>query len=541
NRCRINDFRISVHLSARTGKALFLFSDRGKEYVSGKFRAFPKENKINPYHIHSRNKAAISERYIPGLFEKLQRFMTENNTRRIDNVLQQFVATYNNTYHRAIGRLPRAVTIENQHDVWERMFGKYLKEKNDMLRKPSKYHVNDLARISRAKLIFEKGYSENYFREVFRVTEVQDTLLWTYLLEDLSVPLEGISGQFNEAELTLASYPEKEEEEGGEKSQKQPVLSLGFNVERFKMGKHEALTPFNALEFNKIKAEDNLPFRVGCLSYIFLPMQEPKTIGVKDVLNAVNDVLKNETYPEFQVRFSNDNGSLIVNKVPKYFSVELPYAVKSYFELPFDTTFKNVSRIPVGHEVVEQEEVREHEAGEDEIIPVAGTAKRILVMLNVIENQFYNSQPIQLLAETTMTTNLNEETEVSFHPVTYVPVSGKELSSLRVDFMNEKFQPWDFSDTPTFRPHSQSNNSSGSVDNQLIGGGSAGLTGEASNYLIPLKSALSTDKSGSRKRKRTVQQVGGSVKRRRKNSSTRKKAKRVSTTKRKTKGKGKKN
>jgi hypothetical protein len=62
-------------------------------------------------------------------------------------------------------------------------------------------------------LFGETGYAENYSREVFRIVKVQDTLPYTYLLEDLSNPPEGVAGQFNEAELTLASLPEPEEDE----------------------------------------------------------------------------------------------------------------------------------------------------------------------------------------------------------------------------------------------------------------------------------------------------------------------------------------
>ena len=74
-----------------------------------------------------------------------------------------------------------------------------------------KFKVNDQVRISREKLLFEKGYKNNWSEEIFKIIRVNDTRPITYTLEDLRG--EGISGQFLEPELQLYNRPE-----GGKKS-----------------------------------------------------------------------------------------------------------------------------------------------------------------------------------------------------------------------------------------------------------------------------------------------------------------------------------
>ena len=82
--------------------------------------------------------------------------MTEKKTRRFTDKLQDFVRSYNSSFHRTIGTAPNNVAPENAHEVWERMYKSYIAE-TKRPRKPPKFKVGDLVRISKAKLQFEKG------------------------------------------------------------------------------------------------------------------------------------------------------------------------------------------------------------------------------------------------------------------------------------------------------------------------------------------------------------------------------------------------
>ena len=44
----------------------------------------------------------------------------------------------------------------------------------------------DLARISKHKNIFAKGYTKNWSEKVFTITKIKDTVSWTYVISDLN-------------------------------------------------------------------------------------------------------------------------------------------------------------------------------------------------------------------------------------------------------------------------------------------------------------------------------------------------------------------
>ncbi|CAG7816711.1 unnamed protein product [Allacma fusca] len=227
------------------------------------------------------------------------------------------------------------------------------------------------------------------------------------------------------------------------------VACLGFNHDNFFMGQEESIAAFNESEFRKITAKDQPFFKLGYSNKLFIAMKEPATMGVKDVLQALNHAFINEKFPEFDIKFQYGNGDMFVNEVPRDFAVELPIPVKRYFEIPLDAIFKNGTRIPVGHDVVVQEEIIREIKGEDEIIRVVSKSKRLLVLLNCVENQFYKNHFAPVLAEIAMSTDQNMEVEKEFNPVSFIPVNSQQLQILRVDFVDEYFQPWDLSNAET--------------------------------------------------------------------------------------------
>jgi len=137
-------------------KPVYLHTDMGTEFLSSAFTSFLKKNNIKRYSIHSVMKSAIAERFIRMLWTKIQRYMTEKNTKKFINKLQDFTSAYNSSYHRSIGRTPSSVTRENSQDVWKHIFSNYLREKR-LSRQRSSFKVGNLVRISREKLTFEKG------------------------------------------------------------------------------------------------------------------------------------------------------------------------------------------------------------------------------------------------------------------------------------------------------------------------------------------------------------------------------------------------
>ena len=112
------------------------------------------------------------------------------------------VQTYNHRKHRTINARPVDVTsatrlpfIVYSSDVEQRQ-----------RRRRAKIHVGDKVHVSKFKTIFEKGYTPNWFTEVFEITAVQRTHPVTYILRDSAG--EPISGGFYEHELHSVANPD---------------------------------------------------------------------------------------------------------------------------------------------------------------------------------------------------------------------------------------------------------------------------------------------------------------------------------------------
>ena len=65
--------------------------------------------------------------------------------------------------------------------------------------KDPKFKIGNIVRISKYKNIFAKGYTPNWFEDVFVIKKVKNTVSWTYIISDLN--REQIPGTFYENEL----------------------------------------------------------------------------------------------------------------------------------------------------------------------------------------------------------------------------------------------------------------------------------------------------------------------------------------------------
>ena len=108
------------------------------------------------------------------------------------DVLDDIVNKYNNTVHKTIKMKPIDVTSDS-----------YAEYNEDFNKKDPKFKVGDHVRISKYKNIFAKGYTPNWSEEVFVVSKIKNTVLWTYVISDLNG--EPITACFYEKQLQKAS------------------------------------------------------------------------------------------------------------------------------------------------------------------------------------------------------------------------------------------------------------------------------------------------------------------------------------------------
>ena len=75
-----------------------------------------------------------------------------------------------------------------------------------LIKKGSKFKVNDHVRISKYKNTFAKGYVPNWSEEVVIVNEIKSAVPWTYAISDLNG--EKVIGTFCEKELQKTNQKE---------------------------------------------------------------------------------------------------------------------------------------------------------------------------------------------------------------------------------------------------------------------------------------------------------------------------------------------
>ena len=109
--------------------------------------------------------------------------------------LDDIVIKCNNTYHTSIKIKPV--------DVKDNTYIDFKKEVND---KNPKFKVGDHVRISKYKNIFTKGYMPNWSEELFVISNIKNTVPWTYVLNNLNG--EEIIGTFHENELQKTNQKE---------------------------------------------------------------------------------------------------------------------------------------------------------------------------------------------------------------------------------------------------------------------------------------------------------------------------------------------
>ena len=170
-----------------------IWVDHGTEFYNNKFKSFLKDNGIEMCSVFNEGNSVPADRFIKTLKNKIYKHMTSIGKNVYFNVLDGIVNKYNNTYHSSIKMKPKDVTDDS--------FVEYVEESN---KKDHTFKIGDHVRISKYKNIFAKGYTPNSSEEVFVVNKLQNTVSWTYLINDLNG--EKIVGRFYEKDFYKKFY-----------------------------------------------------------------------------------------------------------------------------------------------------------------------------------------------------------------------------------------------------------------------------------------------------------------------------------------------
>ena len=127
------------------------------------------------------------------------KYFSANNRRKYVDVLDLLVDQYNNIIHSSIKMTPKeASRKEIENKVWRNLYpefgGKTL---------TPKFSIGDNVRITKKINLFDKGYTQRWTEEVFKISKLQLTIPVTYKITDYNG--EEIQGSFYEQELQKTS------------------------------------------------------------------------------------------------------------------------------------------------------------------------------------------------------------------------------------------------------------------------------------------------------------------------------------------------
>ena len=177
-------------------KILKLRTDRGTEYSNQIVQKLFADEGVQHFTSFNETKANIAERVIKTLKSKYFRYITEHQTFRYIDILDDVTHAYNHRYHRTIKMRPVDVTKENQAQVRINIYG----TTGGFKMKPFRYSIGDWVRISYLKRTFQREYSEKWSRELFKVVKrVRMQGKPMYTLEDYAG--DPVDGRFYDEEL----------------------------------------------------------------------------------------------------------------------------------------------------------------------------------------------------------------------------------------------------------------------------------------------------------------------------------------------------
>jgi len=142
-----------------------LYSDRGLEFLGAPMKKFLEEIEVKQ--LTSKNdsvKASLAELLIRRLKTRLARWSTHTGKKYYLDILPHIVWGLNNSYNRILKMRPSEVTMDNEKEIWDRVYSKSLNVSLDF-----KFDFGDKVRVLLKKTSFQKGYLPKFSEEVYEV------------------------------------------------------------------------------------------------------------------------------------------------------------------------------------------------------------------------------------------------------------------------------------------------------------------------------------------------------------------------------------
>ena len=190
-------------------KPMTIYSDLGPEFKNRLLERWLKQQDIQKHEATSTyQKAALAERAIKNLKQRVYRYFAQKQTQNWVNVIHDIANAINHSVSRVHGMRPVDVNFENAQQVWKHIYGPAFMI--DKRKAKPKLKQGDFVRMSVGKSIFEKGYYPSWDDEILEVDEVKQKSIPTmYAVKDLKG--EEFRGKFYDEELQKVRKDEQTE------------------------------------------------------------------------------------------------------------------------------------------------------------------------------------------------------------------------------------------------------------------------------------------------------------------------------------------
>ena len=180
----------------------YLQTDKGTEFRNTHVQRLLKEKGMDWFSSENEViKASMVERFNRTLRRKIHGFLTFSRQGRFIDKLGDMVSAYNHTKHSSTGFAPVEVNRANAEEVFVRLY-----EKGKCRERSALFDKGNHVRITKARGVFDRGYTPNWTREIFVVDRV---LRWNHPVVYTLVDLAGepVLGTFYHQELQRVEKP----------------------------------------------------------------------------------------------------------------------------------------------------------------------------------------------------------------------------------------------------------------------------------------------------------------------------------------------
>ena len=150
-------------------KPTIFATDAGKEFTNRSLKKYFKWRKIKHLVMRDQNKAVLVERWNQTIKNKIYKYLSFKKTKRFIDVLDHIVSGYNNTLHSRTKFKPSQVEKSNEEKVFRNLY----RIKTTL--ETSKFKKGDKVRAILLRSLFEKGYKENFSKEIFFIHKIYNT------------------------------------------------------------------------------------------------------------------------------------------------------------------------------------------------------------------------------------------------------------------------------------------------------------------------------------------------------------------------------